>query len=82
MKINYQELANNIKLWAKELGFQKVGICDVDLSQHEAALEQWLEAGYHGSMDWMARHGVMRARPDELHPGTIRVISEIGRAHV
>ncbi|ACH66071.1 tRNA epoxyqueuosine(34) reductase QueG [Aliivibrio fischeri] len=75
MKINYQELANNIKLWAKELGFQKVGICDVDLSHHEAALEQWLDAGYHGSMDWMARHGAMRARPDELHPGTIRVIS-------
>lgn len=75
MKIDYQALANNIKVWAQELGFQKVGICDVDLSQHEAALEQWLEAGYHGSMDWMARHGVMRARPDELHPGTIRVIS-------
>lgn len=75
MKIDYQELAINIKLWAQELGFQKVGICDVDLSQHEAALEQWLEAGYHGSMDWMARHGLMRARPNELHPGTIRVIS-------
>ena len=75
MKIDYQALANNIKLWAQELGFQKVGICDIDLSQHEAALEQWLDAGYHGSMDWMARHGVMRARPNELHPGTIRVIS-------
>lgn len=75
MKIDYQALATNIKLWAQELGFQKVGICDVDLSQHEAALEQWLDAGYHGSMDWMARHGVMRARPNELHPGTIRVIS-------
>ncbi|MDF5372062.1 tRNA epoxyqueuosine(34) reductase QueG, partial [Vibrio parahaemolyticus] len=59
----------------KELGFQKVGICDVDLSEHEAALQKWLDAGYHGSMDWMARHGMMRARPHELLPGTVRVIS-------
>ncbi len=73
--MDYQDLANNIKQWAKELGFQKVGITDVDLSEHEAALQSWLDKGYHGEMDWMARHGMMRARPDELHPGTVRVIS-------
>lgn len=73
--MNYQELANKIKQWGQELGFQKVGITDVDLSEHEAQLQRWLDAGYHGSMDWMARHGMMRARPQELHPGTIRVIS-------
>lgn len=73
--MNYQELANKIKLWAQELGFQKVGICDVDLSEHEGALQKWLDAGYHGEMDWMARHGMMRARPAELLPGTVRVIS-------
>ncbi|MGO2497826.1 MAG: tRNA epoxyqueuosine(34) reductase QueG [Vibrio litoralis] len=73
--MNYQELANKIKQWGKELGFQQVGITDVDLSEHEAQLQRWLDAGYHGSMDWMARHGMMRARPQELHPGTIRVIS-------
>lgn len=73
--MDYQQLANKIKIWAQELGFQKVGICDVDLHQHEAALQKWLDAGYHGEMDWMARHGMMRARPQELHPGTIRVIS-------
>ncbi|OLQ87600.1 tRNA epoxyqueuosine(34) reductase QueG [Vibrio panuliri] len=73
--MNYQELADKIKVWAKELGFQKVGICDVDLKEHEAELQKWLDSGYHGSMDWMARHGMMRARPDELLPGTIRVIS-------
>ncbi|GLT13213.1 epoxyqueuosine reductase [Vibrio algivorus] len=73
--MNYQELANKIKLWGKELGFQQVGITDVDLSEHEAQLQRWLDAGFHGSMDWMARHGMMRARPQELHPGTIRVIS-------
>ncbi|MFH0255936.1 tRNA epoxyqueuosine(34) reductase QueG [Vibrio rumoiensis] len=73
--MNYQELANKIKQWGQELGFQKVGITDVDLSEHEVQLQRWLDAGYHGSMDWMARHGMMRARPQELHPGTIRVIS-------
>lgn len=73
--MNYQALADKIKSWGQELGFQKVGICDVDLSEHEAALQKWLDAGYHGEMDWMARHGMMRARPSELLPGTIRVIS-------
>lgn len=73
--MNYQELADKIKLWGQELGFQKVGICDVDLSEHEQSLQKWLDAGYHGEMDWMARHGMMRARPDELLPGTVRVIS-------
>jgi epoxyqueuosine reductase len=73
--MNFEQLAQQIKIWGKELGFQKVGICDVDLSEHEAALQKWLDAGYHGSMDWMARHGMMRARPDELLLGTVRVIS-------
>lgn len=73
--MNYEQLAQQIKIWGKELGFQKVGICDVDLSEHEAALQKWLDAGYHGSMDWMARHGMMRARPNELLPRTVRVIS-------
>ncbi|MDO6500837.1 tRNA epoxyqueuosine(34) reductase QueG [Photobacterium sanguinicancri] len=73
--MDYNALALQIKLWGKELGFQHVGICDVDLSQHEAQLQRWLDAGYHGDMDWMARHGMMRARPHELLPGTVRVIS-------
>ncbi|HDM8145754.1 TPA: tRNA epoxyqueuosine(34) reductase QueG [Vibrio harveyi] len=73
--MNFKQLAQQIKIWGKELGFQKVGICDVDLSEHEAALQKWLDQGYHGSMDWMARHGMMRARPNELLPGTVRVIS-------
>lgn len=73
--MDYQALAQQIKSWGQELGFDKVGICDVDLSEHEAALAKWLESGYHGEMDWMARHGMMRARPAELLPGTLRVIS-------
>ncbi len=75
MTIDYQQLADQIKTWGQELGFQQVGISDIDLSQHEAELQRWIDAGYHGEMDWMARHGMMRARPAELLPGTIRVIS-------
>ena len=73
--INYQALADTIKCWGKELGFSDIGISDIDLSAHENLLEQWLSNNYHGNMDYMARHGLMRARPAELVPGTIRVIS-------
>ncbi|WP_442871892.1 tRNA epoxyqueuosine(34) reductase QueG [Colwellia sp. Bg11-28] len=73
--INYQELAEKIKCWSKELGFSDLGISNIDLSAHESMLERWLANGYHGNMDYMARHGLMRARPAELVPGTIRVIS-------
>ncbi|MFD2632328.1 tRNA epoxyqueuosine(34) reductase QueG [Idiomarina piscisalsi] len=73
--INYQQLADDIKRWGAELGFQKVGITDLDLSKHEATLQQWLDNGYHGEMDFMERHGMLRARPAELHPGSVRAIS-------
>ena len=68
-------LAANIRIWARELGFQQAGIADTELSQAEARLQQWLAAGYHGDMDWMAAHGNKRSRPAELEPGTLRVIS-------
>ncbi|PKF61305.1 tRNA epoxyqueuosine(34) reductase QueG [Psychromonas sp. psych-6C06] len=74
-QIDLIQLAENIKLWGKALGFQQVGISDIDLKQHETALQQWLDNQYHGEMDYMARHGMKRARPDELHPGTLRVVS-------
>jgi epoxyqueuosine reductase len=73
--INYQKLAEKIKIWGEELGFAQVGISDVDLSEHEDAFLKWLDNNYHGNMDYMARHGLMRARPHELEVGTIRVIS-------
>ncbi|WP_051012956.1 tRNA epoxyqueuosine(34) reductase QueG [Gallaecimonas xiamenensis] len=73
--IDYQQLADDIKGWGQELGFQQVGITDTDLTSHEAALQAWLDAGHHGDMDYMARYGMLRARPTELLPGTLRVIS-------
>jgi len=69
------ELADEIRRWAGELGFQQVGITDVHLGEHEGYLRRWLEAGRHGGMDYMARHGDKRSRPAELEPGTRRVIS-------
>ena len=69
------ELAAALKSWGRELGFQQVGITDIDLSEAEARLLDWLAAGFHGEMAYMARHGVRRGRPAELIPGTVRVIS-------
>jgi len=74
-EINYLELAEKIKFWGQELGFAQVGISDVDLSAHEKALSDWLTNNYHGDMDYMERHGLMRARAAELVQGTLRSIS-------
>ncbi len=68
-------LANRIKQWGQELGLQKIGIAATALGEHETHLLDWLAAGCHGDMDYMARHGVRRSRPAELIPGTQRVIS-------
>ncbi|WLS78493.1 tRNA epoxyqueuosine(34) reductase QueG [Erwinia pyri] len=73
--LDLHQLARDIKQWGQELGFQQVGICDTDLSPEEPRLQAWLDNQYHGEMAWMARHGMMRARPHELLPGTLRVIS-------
>jgi epoxyqueuosine reductase len=72
---NLLELATRIKVWGKELGFQQLGITDTDLRSHEKLLKKWLKKGYHGSMEYMERHGTRRSRPAELVPGTVRVIS-------
>ena len=68
-------LADQIRQWGRELGFQHVGIADTDLSVAEQKLLAWLAQDYQGEMEWMARHGSKRSRPAELIPGTVRVIS-------
>nr|VFJ46895.1 MAG: epoxyqueuosine reductase [Candidatus Kentron sp. FW] len=73
--MDYQRLSEDIKYWGFELGFQRVGICSVDLADDEKQLQKWLAAGCHGDMHYMARHGLKRSRPSELIPGTLRVIS-------
>ncbi len=74
-RMDLEALARSIKDWGRDLGFRKVGIAGVDLPADEARLRTWLDEGHHGSMDYMERHGTRRARPGELVPGTIRVIS-------
>jgi epoxyqueuosine reductase len=69
------ELASSIRDWGRELGFQQVGIAGVDIAADEQRLMRWLEQGRHGAMDYMQRHGRRRARPQEVIPGTLRVIA-------
>ena len=69
------ELAERIKAWGRELGFQQVGISDTELGVARERLQAWLADGLHGEMDYMARHGSKRSHPDELVPGTLRVVS-------
>lgn len=69
------ELALKIKHWSQELGFAQLGISDIDLTEAEQNLNNWLNNGFHGEMDYMQKHGVKRSRPELLHTGTVRVIS-------
>ena len=67
-------LVVSIRAWGQELGFQAVGIADIGLAGAHAHLADWIDHGYHGEMDYMAKHGTRRSRPDALVPGTTRVI--------
>jgi epoxyqueuosine reductase len=69
------QLAVKIRAWGKELGFQQLGITATQLQDDAARLQTWLDQGLHGEMDYMHRHGSKRTHPDELVPGTVRVIS-------
>ena len=70
-----ETLRDDIRRWGSELGFQQVGISDIDLAKAESQLNDWLKRGYHGEMLYMERHGSKRSRPSDLEPGTISVIS-------
>ena len=69
------QLARDIKAWGGDLGFDAVGITGIDLAEAETRLQDWLARGFHGEMDYMAHHGSKRSHPEELVPGTMRVIS-------
>ena len=70
-----QELSASIKQWGVELGFNQIGITDTNLQSAESEHQAWVEKGFHGEMDYMAKHGTKRTRPAELVPNTLRVIS-------
>ena len=69
------ELFEQAKEWGLELGFQQLGVSDIDLKKAEGELKIWLSKQFHGEMDYMARHGTKRTRPEALIPGTVRVIT-------
>jgi epoxyqueuosine reductase len=68
-------LADRIRCWGLELGFQQVGIASPDITAAAARLQEWLASGYHADMEWMGSRAPQRSRPETLVPGTIRVIS-------
>jgi epoxyqueuosine reductase len=74
-RVDGQQLVRSLREWATGLGFSQIGVTGIDLSTAEAGLLRWLEAGFHGEMEYMARHGLKRARPGRLVPGTVSVIS-------
>ena len=74
-QIDLLELWAQIQIWARELGLSQIGVSGIDLSSAEPGLQAWLDAGFHGSMAYMESHGLKRARPAELVPGTVSVIT-------
>ena len=74
-QIDLLELWPQIQIWARELGLSQIGVTGIDLSSAEPGLQAWLDAGFHGSMAYMESHGMKRARPAELVPGTVSVIT-------
>jgi epoxyqueuosine reductase len=72
---NPQEFLHQLRTWGAQLGFSQIGVTSIDLAQAESGLQAWLDAGFHGSMAYMAAHGMKRARPGELVPGTMSVIT-------
>jgi epoxyqueuosine reductase len=75
VNLNSHQFVSQIQIWARELGFSQIGVAGVDLSSAEVGLSAWLAAGFHGDMHYMAAHGLKRARPAELIPGTVSVIT-------
>lgn len=73
--LNFTQLSQDIKQWAKKFGFQQASIADLDLSQAEKNLREWIAKGFHGTMHYMEKHGTKRTRPAELIPGTVSVIT-------
>lgn len=70
-----QALKEKIQVWGRELGFQQLGVADIDLGEHQHHLQRWIEQEMHGEMGYMAEHGAKRWHPEQLVPGTQRIIT-------
>jgi len=66
---------NTLEDWARALGFQQIGIADIDLSDHSPHVRAWLRAGFAGDMSYLERNLEKRLHPERLQPETCRVIS-------
>ncbi len=75
MAQNPNAIKTLIHQWSKELGFDGFGVAGIEIQKDEKHLQSWLDRKFHGSMNYMEKHGLKRSRPDVLLPGTIRVIS-------
>jgi epoxyqueuosine reductase len=75
VSIDQQSLLADLQTWGQQLGFSQIGVAPVDLHDAEPGLLAWLGQNYHGDMAYMARHGLTRARPAELQPGTLSIIT-------
>jgi len=73
--IDPDEVKRELAARAASLGFAAIGVAHIEIPEDERHLLRWLAAGHHGEMDYMERHGVMRSRPQQLAPGTVRVVS-------
>ena len=73
--VDFSALLSEMREWATALGFQQLGVAGIELGADETHLLNWLRQGRHGEMDYMASHGSKRSRPQELVPGTLRVVS-------
>jgi len=69
------QFMSRLRALAEEMGFSQIGVAGIDLADAEPGLAQWLANGFHGEMAYMAAHGMRRARPAELVPGTVSVIT-------
>lgn len=75
---NIEKYTSLIKEEAARLGFDACGISKAELLEEDAArLEQWLNKGYHGAMQYMENHFDLRVDPRKLVPGAKSVITLI-----
>src|SRR5580658_5016286 len=73
--IDFGEIKRELAARAAALGFGALGVASVEIPEDEQHLLRWLDSGFHGEMQYMQRHGLMRSRPRQLAPGTVRVLS-------
>ncbi|MBU2864797.1 tRNA epoxyqueuosine(34) reductase QueG [Reinekea forsetii] len=68
-------LPEQIRSLSESFGFADIRFSPVSASQHLEQYQNWVAAGYNGTMQWMERNIDKRFDASELHPGTKTVIT-------